>query len=45
MVSEKLKIAVKLSPKKAYEIAHEAGILPCTLSKILLHLINVAIQQ
>ena len=35
MVSEKLKIAVKLSPEKAYKIAHKAGILPCTLSKIV----------
>lgn len=35
MVSETLKIAVKLSPDKSYEIAHKAGILPCTLSKIV----------
>ncbi len=34
-VSQKLKNAVKLSPKKAYEIAHEAGLHPSTLSRIV----------
>lgn len=35
MISESLKIAIKLSPKRAYEIAHEAGIHPSTLSKLI----------
>lgn len=35
MISSKLKNAIKLSPEKAYVIARKAGILPCTLSKII----------
>jgi len=35
MVSEKLKMALKTSPYKAYEIAHDAKIHPSTLSKII----------
>ena len=35
MVSQDLKIAVKLSPLRAYQIAHLAGIHPSTLSKLL----------
>jgi len=35
MISSKFKAAVKLAPKRAYQIAHEAGITPSTLSKIM----------
>ena len=35
MISDKLKIAVKLDEKRNYEIAHQAGIHPSTLSKII----------
>lgn len=35
MISRKLKEAVKLSDRRAYEIAHEAQLHPSTLSKIL----------
>ena len=35
MLNQKLKIAIFLSQKKAYEIAHEAGINPSTLSKLI----------
>lgn len=35
MVSREFVVAVKLSPLKGYEIAHEAGLHPATLSKIL----------
>lgn len=35
MVSEKLRVAVFLSKKRGYEIAHEAGLHPSMLSKIL----------
>ena len=35
MISQKLKNAVKLSPKKAYEIAHQAHLHPSILSKIV----------
>lgn len=35
MVSEKLKIAILLNPKRAYQIAHEAGLHPSTLSKLM----------
>lgn len=34
-ISKKLKEAVKLSDKRAYEIAHKARLHPSTLSKIL----------
>lgn len=35
MVSNKLKAAIYLSDKRAYQIAQEAGLNPCTLSKLL----------
>lgn len=35
MISRSFVEAVKLAPKHAYEIAHEAGIHPSTLSKIV----------
>jgi lambda repressor-like predicted transcriptional regulator len=35
MVSRKLIAAVKLSHRRAYEIAHEAGLHPSTLSRLL----------
>jgi len=35
MVSQKLKIAIYLNQKKAYQIAQEAGLNPSTLSKLL----------
>ena len=35
MVSERLRVAVKLSPKKDYQIAHEANLHPSTLSKLI----------
>ena len=35
VVSNKLKVAVKLSDKRAYQIAHEAGIDPSTVSKLI----------
>ena len=35
MVSRQFVEAVKLAPRQAYKIAHEAGIHPSTLSKIL----------
>jgi hypothetical protein len=34
-ISEKLRVAVLLSHKRGYHIAHEAGVHPSTLSKIL----------
>jgi len=35
MISQKLIHAIKLSEKKAYKIAHEAGLHPSTLSSLL----------
>jgi hypothetical protein len=35
MVSQKLKAAVKLSEKRAYKIAQEAGLHPSTLSRLI----------
>jgi len=35
MVSQRLKNAVKLSPKRAYVIAHEASLHPTVLSRLL----------
>ena len=35
MLSEKFVAAVKLGPKRAYEVAQEAGIHPSTLSKLM----------
>jgi hypothetical protein len=35
MVSRRLKVRVKLSRLKAYQIAHVAGLHPSTLSRIL----------
>ena len=41
MISNKLKNAIKLSDKRAYRIAHEAGVDPNTLSKIICGIIKV----
>jgi hypothetical protein len=41
MVSEKLRVAIKLNPDPAYKIAHEAGIDPCTLSKLICGIVKV----
>lgn len=35
MVSQKLKVAIKLADEPSYKIAHKAGINPTTLSKIV----------
>jgi len=35
MISIKLKAAIKLNDKRQYQIAHEAGLNPSTLSKII----------
>ena len=35
MISETFKIAVKTSPHKSYEIAHQANLHPSMLSKIV----------
>jgi hypothetical protein len=35
MISKKLKMAIKTSFLKSYEIAHQAGIHPSVLSKII----------
>ena len=35
MISQKLKNAVRLSDKRSYMIAHEAGLHPSTLSRII----------
>jgi len=34
-ISQEFRTAVKLSPLRDYQIAHLAGIHPCTLSKLL----------
>ena len=41
MVSKKLKAAVKLSDKKLYVIAHEAGMHPSMLSNIINEALNI----
>jgi hypothetical protein len=41
MVSEKLRAAIKLGNIPAYKIAHEAGIDPSTLSKLICGIIKV----
>uniref|UniRef100_A0A6M3XVX4 Uncharacterized protein n=1 Tax=viral metagenome TaxID=1070528 RepID=A0A6M3XVX4_9ZZZZ len=35
LMSQELINAIKLSPQKAYKIAQEAGLDPCTLSKLM----------
>ncbi|MFC1864174.1 hypothetical protein ACFL1Z_09520 [Thermodesulfobacteriota bacterium] len=35
MISNKLKIAIFLDDRKSYQIAHEAGLHPATLSKLV----------
>lgn len=35
MISQKLRVAIKLSEKRAYKIAQEADLHPSTLSKLL----------
>jgi transcriptional regulator with XRE-family HTH domain len=41
MVSEKLRAAIKLGNIQAYKVAHEAGIDPSTLSKLICGIIKV----
>jgi hypothetical protein len=41
MISEKLKVAIKLGDVPAYRIAHQAGIDPTTLSKLLCGIVKV----
>ncbi|OEU62874.1 MAG: hypothetical protein BBJ57_03485 [Desulfobacterales bacterium PC51MH44] len=41
MVSQKLKIAIKLADEPSYKIAHKAGINPSTLSKIVCGIVKV----
>lgn len=45
MVSNKLKVAVKLSDSRGYQIAHEAGIDPSTLSKLICGIIMPQIND
>ena len=40
-ISEKLRIAVKLSDSRSYKIAHRAGLHPSTLSRIICRIENV----
>ena len=35
MVSQKLKVAIKLADEPSYKIAHKAGVNPSTLSKLV----------
>ena len=35
MISKKLRVAILLNPRRAYQIAHEAGLHPSTLSKLM----------
>ena len=41
MVSQKLKVAIKLADEPSYKIAHKAGINPSTLSKLVCEIIKV----
>ncbi|MEW6671780.1 MAG: hypothetical protein AB1427_08750 [Thermodesulfobacteriota bacterium] len=41
MVSQKLKVAIKLGDEPAYKIAYKAGIDPSTLSKLICGIVNV----
>ena len=41
MVSQKLKVAIKLAGEPSYKIAHKAGINPSTLSKLVCGIVNV----
>jgi len=41
MVSEKLRAAIKLNHVPAYKVAHEAGIDPSTLSKLICGIVKV----
>jgi hypothetical protein len=42
MVSQKLRAKIKLGSEPAYKIAHEAGIDPSTLSKLICGIVKVA---
>ena len=35
MISERLRVAIKLSKRRQYQLAWQAGIHPCLLSKIV----------
>lgn len=41
MVSQKLKVAIKLAGEPSYKIAHKAGINPTTLSKLVCGIVKV----
>lgn len=41
MVSNKLKVAIKLADEPSYKIAHKAGINPSTLSKLVCGIVKV----
>jgi hypothetical protein len=41
MISQKLRAAIKLNHVPAYKIAHEAGIDPSTLSKLVCGIVKV----
>ena len=41
MVSQKLKVALKLADEPSYKIAHKAGINPSTLSKLACGIVKV----
>ncbi len=41
MVSQEFVAAVRLSPRRAYQIAHEAGVHPSTLSAILNGIVRI----
>jgi len=41
MISQKLKIAIKLGPEPAYRVAQKAGIDPTTLSKLMCGIADV----
>ena len=41
MISQKLKVAIKLSSIPAYKIAQEAGLDPSTLSKMICGIIRI----
>ena len=41
MVSQTFITAIKLSPRRAYQIAHEAGVHPSTLSAILNGIVRI----
>ncbi len=45
MISQKLKIAIKLGDQPAYKIAQQAGLDSCTLSKLMCGIVKVKEQD